>query len=497
MHRHEPRLTEPAPGRQVFEHGQGLRWCLLLGLVSAWSALLLWWGGPAEGWGRWLAQLLIAVPWALFGLACVAKAGYALVGLVLSLMSLKAPRPAAETRGEPARHSTGPSVSVLVPAYNEEKVILKTVQSLLATDYGRLLEVLVIDDGSTDGTARIVESAFHAVPTVRLVRQRNAGKAAALNRGIAQARGQIVLAIDADTVVMPPAIGWMVNHFEDPAVHAVSGNMHVGNAVPGAGHLIKLQAIEYLRANNLERRGYGLLNCITVIPGAIGAYRADVLRHLGGYHGDTLAEDFDLTVRILASGGRVTYEPQAVVLTEAPETLKAFARQRFRWCYGKLQVLWKYRRLMLRPSAGTLGCFALPSVALSQNLLPLFAWMLEALPVCLGVHWGVAYLLHGDGAQAARAWEVFEPALLCYAALSAFTYLSWLYALFLETGVDRRLTWSFGLSRWVLRGVLTWISLKAVLVALRGGRRGWDKLERSGSVPALKRAAANEVGALT
>ena len=236
-----------------------------------------------------------------------------------------------------------PLQSVLIPAHNEEKVIAETVRHILASDYPNL-EVIVIDDGSKDGTREVVRTSLGADPRVRLIAITNAGKAAALNRGLAEARGSVVVALDADTYFPPESIRNLVRWFADDSVGAVAGNAKVGNRV---NVITRWQALEYVTSQNLERRTLATLGCITVVPGAVGAWRREALVKLGGFPADTLAEDQDLTIALLRAGYRVLYDSQAIAWTEAPDTVSGLIKQRFRWAFGTLQCLWKHRKVTL------------------------------------------------------------------------------------------------------------------------------------------------------
>ena len=237
-----------------------------------------------------------------------------------------------------------PAVSVLIPAYNESAVICRSVRSLLESTYTKF-EILLIDDGSSDHTASVVEKEFAHINTVRTIRQANRGKAAALNRGIAEASGEIIVTVDADTLFEPDAIAMLVRRFSDPEVGAVAGNIKVGNRKL---LLTRMQATEYITSQNLDRLAYSLLGAITLVPGAIGAFRRVALQEVGSYHLDTLAEDFDLTCRIRQAGWTIKAEVEAIAYTEAPEDIPAFLKQRKRWSFGTLQTLWKNRQSLFQ-----------------------------------------------------------------------------------------------------------------------------------------------------
>ena len=241
-------------------------------------------------------------------------------------------------------------VSVIVPAYNESANIAATVRSLVAATHP--VEVLVVDDGSTDGTADIVEAL--GLPGVRVLRQANGGKPSALNHGIAHARHELVVMIDGDTIFAPDTIVRLVEPFADPTVGAVAGNAKVANR---RGLLGRWQHIEYVMGFNVDRRVFDLGHCMPTIPGAVGAFRRAILLDVGGVSDDTLAEDTDLTMAICRRGWRVVYEEHARAWTEAPASLGQLWRQRYRWSYGTMQSMWKHRHAVVEraPPAGSGG----------------------------------------------------------------------------------------------------------------------------------------------
>lgn len=299
------------------------------------------------------------------GLAAIGGLVIARFGLMLLLSFLHARRVRRKD------FSWGPPlarpVSVLVPAYNERECIAATVRSLVASDYP--VEIIVIDDGSTDGTADIVQAL--RLPNVRVVRQRNAGKPAALNNGIAHARYDIVVMMDGDTVFEPSTVRELVQPFADPRVGAVAGNAKVGNRDSLIG---AWQHIEYVMGFNLDRRMYDLLGCMPTIPGAVGAFRRDALDRVGGMSEDTLAEDTDVTMALHRDGWRVVYAENARAWTEAPESVQQLWSQRYRWSYGTMQAIWKHRRAVIeRGPSGRFGRVGLPFVSLFMVVAPLLA----------------------------------------------------------------------------------------------------------------------------
>ena len=249
-----------------------------------------------------------------------------------------------------------PAVAVLIPAYNEEKVIERTVRSVLDSDYMNL-RVIVIDDGSTDATLEVTRVAFQkeiAAGRVTVLTKPNSGKADALNFGLEQVTEELFVGIDADTLIAPDAISKLVPHFSNPKVAAMAGNAKVGNRV---NLWTRWQALEYITSQNFERRALNTLNAVSVVPGAIGAWRTAPVRAAGGYQHDTVAEDADLTMALLQAGYWVNYEDRALAYTEAPTKANGLMRQRFRWSFGIMQSVWKHRAAMKQK--GALGWVAI------------------------------------------------------------------------------------------------------------------------------------------
>ena len=257
-------------------------------------------------------------------------------------------------------------VTVIVPAYNEEKAIGKTVEALLKLSYVNK-EIIVVDDGSTDKTfevARKYENAF-----INVITKPNGGKWDALNTGVKAAKGEFIVCIDADTLIDSDAIQHLINHFSDPDVAAVAGNVKVGNR---HSLLTKLQALEYVVGINLYRRSEAFLEKVTVVPGPIGAFRASVLKEVGLFEGDTVAEDADVTYKILKAGYKTVYESRAIVYTEAPTSMTELAKQRYRWYRGGFQVLSKYKDMAFNKEYGRTGTFVVPWTIFNGIIYPWF-----------------------------------------------------------------------------------------------------------------------------
>jgi cellulose synthase/poly-beta-1,6-N-acetylglucosamine synthase-like glycosyltransferase len=351
-------------------------------------------------------------------------------------------------------------VSVIVPAYNEEAGIEATLTSLLDCEYPK--EIIVVDDGSTDGTAAAVRRFANA--GVRLIRQPNAGKPAALNTGIARARGRIMVLMDGDTVFEPDAIRRLVQPFSDPGIGAVSGNAKVANRT---GLLGRWQHIEYVVGFNLDRRFYDLAGCMPTVPGAIGAFRREALSDVGGLSDSTLAEDTDLTMAIVRAGWRVVYAQDAIAWTEAPASLGQLWKQRYRWSYGTMQAMWKHRRSMFDGGgSGRLGRRGLPYLMMFQILLPLLAPLVDV--------FAVYGLIFGDAAKMAAVWLGF---------LAVQTAAGW-YAFTLDHE-RHRVLWSLPLQQFVYRQLMYLVLIQSVVTAVVGTRLRWQRMDRQGVARAL------------
>jgi len=367
--------------------------------------------------------------------------------------------------------------TVLIPAHNEAKVIVGAVNHILVSDYPNL-EVIVVDDGSTDGTSDRMREHFSADPRVKLITIPNGGKAAALNRGLREARGDVVVALDADTHFEKDAITKLVRWFEDPQVGAVAGNAKVGNRV---NLITRWQALEYVTSQNLERRALAALGCITVVPGAIGAWRREALEQLSGFPMDTLAEDQDLTMALLKAGFTVLYDSSAIGWTEAPDTIKGLAKQRFRWAFGTLQCLWKHRQVMLRPRHGALGLIAMPQTWLFQFLLSVVAPLVDVLLIWRVAVSGLELLQHHDQFDG----DGLRKICLYYFAFLVVDLGSAALALAMERGEKWGLLPWLVLQRFGYRQLMYWIVLKALAAAALGPLVGWGKLERKSTVAAV------------
>jgi cellulose synthase/poly-beta-1,6-N-acetylglucosamine synthase-like glycosyltransferase len=369
-----------------------------------------------------------------------------------------------------------PFVSVVVPAFNEEMVIEKTIRSLLASDY-RSFEIIIVDDGSTDNTSGVVIEKFGHEDRVRLFTEANAGKAEALNTGLRHATGEVVIALDADTLFSPQTIGALAHRFYDPQMGAIAGNAKVGNRI---NLVTRWQALEYITSQNMDRRAFASLNCITVVPGAVGAWRRDLVEKAGGFTSDTLAEDQDLTLRIRRLGYKIGYEETAIAWTEAPDTLRSLAKQRFRWAYGTLQCMWKHLDALFRPRYGTLGFIATPNVWIFQILFPLISPVMDLMLVYTLISAGLDRWQQPTGYSSTNLQQV----LFYYALFLAIDWVSACFAFILEKRERWSLLWWLFLQRFCYRQVMYYVMLKSVAMAVRGPLVGWGTLERKATAEA-------------
>jgi cellulose synthase/poly-beta-1,6-N-acetylglucosamine synthase-like glycosyltransferase len=369
-----------------------------------------------------------------------------------------------------------PFVSVIVPAYNEQLVVANTIRSLLSSDY-RNYEIIVVDDGSEDATSRVVEENFGKDARLKLLTVANAGKASALNTGLTHAKGSVVVALDADTLFGPQTIGVLAHRFHNPKLGAIAGNAKVGNRV---NIVTRWQALEYITSQNMDRRAFASLNCITVVPGAVGAWRRDLLEQVGGFPSDTLAEDQDLTLQIRQLGYEIGYEELAVAWTEAPDKLKTLARQRFRWAYGTLQCMWKHREALFRPRYGTLGFIAMPNVWIFQILFPLISPVMDLMLLYTLVSTALDRWQQPTGYSSTNLQQV----LFYYALFLAIDWISACFAFALERKERWRLLWWLFLQRFCYRQVMYYVMIKSVTMAVRGPVVGWGKLERKATAEA-------------
>ena len=416
--------------------------------------------------GGWLLQ------WAFIVGIVLGLGRLVFIGALAFAQWARSRRREREHRGEHYE----PFVSVIVPAFNEARVIESTIRSLLNSDYPSL-EIIVVDDGSTDRTSEVVRESFGDEPLVRLFTEANAGKAVALNFGLRYAKGDVIVALDADTQFPANTIRGLARRFVDPQIGAVAGNAKVGNRI---NIVTRWQALEYITSQNMDRRAFASLNCITVVPGSVGAWRRELIEQCGGFSTDTLAEDQDLTLLIRKLGYKIGYEESAIGWTEAPDRLGMLARQRFRWAYGTLQCLWKHRDTLFRPRYGALGFVAMPNVWIFQIIFPLISPIMDLMLVYTFLSNGLDWLQQPSGYRFTNLQQV----LFYYALFLAVDWCAAGFAFALERKEHWRLLWWLFLQRFCYRQVMYYVMVKSVSTAIRGAVVGWGKLERKATVAA-------------
>lgn len=360
-----------------------------------------------------------------------------------------------------------PQVSIIVPAFNEEVNAVSSLENLLLCDYP-FFDIVFVDDGSTDKTFEIVKAAFENNPKLKIFTKPNGGKASALNYGIEKTNADYVVCIDADTKLLPDAVRELMKNFADENVGAVAGSVKVGNLV---NMLTRWQSIEYTTSQNFDRKGFAYPNAITVIPGAIGAFKKEAIVKAGGFTTDTLAEDCDITIRILRAGYVVANEPNAKAFTEAPETLKQFFKQRFRWTFGVMQTFWKHKDALFINKYKALGWIALPDILLFKYIIPLLS------PV--GDFFMIVGLFTDSRAKIGKYYLVF---------LLIDTLIGGL-AFFFEKEKPWKLFWLIP-QRIIYRWLMMIVLFRSYRRAIKGELQSWGVLKRTGNVKDIEVAPA-------
>jgi len=393
-----------------------------------------------------------------------------LIGLLAVFDRLRTPH---------AKASPGfnPRVAVLVPAFNEETVIVRTIRSVLNSDY-KDLHVIVIDDGSSDNTVEVARNAYAAeiaAGRVQVLSKPNGGKAAALNYALNQLTEDIYVGIDADTVIATDAISKLIPHFEDPRIGAMAGNAKVGNRV---NLWTRWQALEYITSQNFERRALDVFHVVTVVPGAIGAWRTAPVKAAGGYPINTVAEDADLTMNLLEQGFRVDYEDRSLAFTEAPVDMIGLMRQRFRWSFGTLQAVWKHRAAFIRNKA--MGLFALPNIIIFQMFLPLVSPFIDVMFLYGVVNYFIDRHYHPESVSSAS----FDKLLVFFLGFLVIDFVTSSVAFSLErrhpaNKGDGWLLFHIWLQRFAYRQVFSIVLFKTVKRAIDGKPFNWDKIKRT------------------
>ena len=422
-------------------------------------------GGIAT-FGYWMELFLTAAFWLAIVLGFIRIAFMA----VMALMQKRKSSNNQPLYDLPLKQT--PAVSIMVPAYNEEINAIKTIENLLQQNYPDF-EIIFIDDGSKDATYEKVRAAFIDNNKVKVLTKLNGGKASALNYGISQTQNDYVVCIDADTQLKNDAVTQLMKRMLVPLknkgeVGAVAGNVKVGN---DNTILTKWQSIEYTTAQNFDRRAFDLINGIAVVPGAIGAFKKEAIEKAGGFTTDTLAEDCDLTIRILRYGYQVLNCTEAIAVTEAPESLKQFMKQRFRWSYGIMQAFWKNRDACFNPKYKGLGMVSLPNILIFQILLPTVAPLADLMLL-------VSLVFNRHNPESLHKIWIF------YLVFMAVDIMVSVIAFSFEKEKLGKLLWLIP-QRFVYRQLMYFILFKSISKAIKGESQGWGVLKRTGNVKEL------------
>lgn len=348
-------------------------------------------------------------------------------------------------------------VSIIVPCYNEELTLANCIESLVTQTYDKY-EIIIVDDGSTDRTLDVAKSLVHSKKVVVLT-QPNGGKASALNFGIEHSQGNIIVCVDADSIFITDTLSKLLEPFSNPKIAAVAGNVKVVNRKKV---LAKNQALEYILGINLNRRMFTNLNCVPVIPGAIGAFRKEIIQEVGGYSLDTIVEDMDLTMAISKRGYKIEYVGEAIAYTEAPESYKDFCKQRYRWAYGTFEVINKYKSILFSYKSGNkLGLVGLPYILYSIFINIVLTLVLFYLIVII-IFYGNAYNL--------------IPLIFTIIVLQN---ILGLYTIYVDHE-DNKLLFYWPFQILIYRQIIQLMTLKAFIDYMRGKKTSWNKLNRLG-----------------
>ncbi len=409
----------------------------------------------------WMGHILFA----LFITGIFLSVGRMVLMAVLASIQMKKEKNKS-TVPLPAVQTYFPKVSIIVPAYNEEVNAVRTVNNLLQQNYPGL-QIIFVDDGSKDNTFKIVNEAFLNTPNVQVHTKANGGKASALNYGINLADTAYVVCIDADTQLKFDAVWQLMKKFDNEKVGAVAGNVKVGNEI---NMITKWQSIEYITSQNFDRRAFDLLNCITVVPGAIGAFKKEAINKAGGFTTDTLAEDCDLTMRLHRNNYLVRNCNEAISYTEAPETMRQFMRQRFRWSFGVIQCFWKHRDAVFNPKYKNFGMVALPNILVFQMILPFLAPLADLILL-------LSLIAAGFGIIPASLNHI----IFYYLIFSLVDIAGAALAFAFEKESYKKLLWMIP-QRLVYRQLMYYILIKSFNKAIKGELQGWGVLKRTGNV---------------
>jgi cellulose synthase/poly-beta-1,6-N-acetylglucosamine synthase-like glycosyltransferase/peptidoglycan/xylan/chitin deacetylase (PgdA/CDA1 family) len=383
-------------------------------------------------------------------------------------------------------------VTAIIPCYNEEINVINTVNSLLNNDTPNL-KIIVVDDGSKDTSYIKLKRAFHSNPRVTVLAKPNGGKSTALNYGLRFVDTEFFVTMDSDTIFAKDSVRLMLRPFVDPEVAAVAGNVQLGNEffnLRGAGikqsffkdfnWLTTCQRFEYITGQNFEKLAFNGMGCVIVVPGAIGCFRTKDVIKVGSYKEDTLAEDTNLTIELLKLGKKVRYEPNAVCYTEAPDSLKQFYKQRFRWSFGTFQVAWKNKHLLFNPKYGSLTLFALPYMVFGLiNLVLLPLTSVGVLFFMFRFISNYSFFDQLDPTERASYIRV----LVIFILFTIVSLMRILYSIYKDKSHSKyQIILIYPIIVTVYNLLLSWITIRAFFACIKGQKQGWGHLVRKGTV---------------
>jgi len=350
---------------------------------------------------------------------------------------------------------TYPKISIIIPAYNEEKVIAHTIEGLLETKYPKK-EIIFVDDGSKDKTLDI---ALSYKDKIKVLHKENGGKASALNYALVYATGEIVVIVDADTIIGRNSLKEIVKGFEvNEHVVAVAGNIKVRNRI---NWITRCQALEYITGIQIVRRAFDVFGSITIVPGALGAFKKSFLIESGAYDKETLVEDFDQTIKLLKAGLITNGSSKATAYTEAPNTLHDFIAQRKRWYRGNMQVLKRHSDALTNPRFGYLQRLSMPWLFLGMVITPIIGFTTVTNAI-IGV-------ILGDG------WYILQVTAIFFVV----HYLMTALAIRIDNE-DPKLMWYAGFLVFGFKQIVDFLLIKAIIEQIWNKKATWTSAKRTG-----------------
>lgn len=357
-----------------------------------------------------------------------------------------------------------PFISIIIPVFNEGKILGKTIESLLEVNYSDY-EIIIVNDGSTDNTKEVAEeligyrNGIYNRIKVSLINKSNSGKANSLNAGIQVSDAEFILCMDGDSQLSPDSLTMAVRHFTNPEIGAVAGNVKVQNR---GSFLTDLQALEYIEGLNMARSAQSYMKLVNIIPGPIGLFRREAIESAGYYTNDTFAEDADLTLRILSKGWKIFYEPKAISYTEAPTGLRQLLKQRYRWTRGILQSIRKHKKLLVNPTINFGNTFVLWTMFFEALIWPAMNIAANAFFIFAAMYFGFTSLIF--------YW---------WAGLALLDIMTAIYCVAAEKEEFRLVAYSI-IYRMVFILIIDICKAMSTVEEFLGIKMKWGKLERAG-----------------